>query len=44
MLDNFNGDHLFIVMGGDFEYINARMDFLALDRLINYFNAHVENV
>ena len=30
-------------MGCDFAYANARMNFMSMDRLIDYFNAHVDN-
>lgn len=33
-----------VTMGCDFTYQNARMNFLSVDRLIEYMNAHMQNV
>jgi len=38
MLDLYQGNHLFVSQGCDFTFGNANMNFMSLDRLINYFN------
>lgn len=44
MKDHYRGNHLLIPMGCDFTFANAQINFLSMDRLIEYFNAHVDNV
>jgi len=44
LLDVYQGDHLLVTQGCDFTFANARQNFKSLDRLIDYFNDHVENV
>lgn len=38
------GNHVMIPMGGDFAYANALMNFQSMDKLINYFNSHYNDV
>jgi hypothetical protein len=33
-------DNLFILMGADFEYVNAYQNYKNLDAMIDYFNTH----
>lgn len=44
LMDSYYGDHFFLTWGCDFTFANARMNFLSMDRIINYFNQHVENI
>lgn len=44
MKDHYRTNHLFITMGEDFNYMNARMFFSSIDRLIPYFNIRYPNV
>lgn len=44
LLDVYQGDHLLVTQGCDFTFANAKQNFFSLDRLIQYFNDHVENV
>ena len=44
MLEVYQGDHLLMTQGCDFTFANARQNFISLDRFIQYFNDHVENV
>ena len=43
MADHYVTDHLFVTMGDDFNYQNARMNFQSLDKLIFNFNAKYNN-
>lgn len=36
--------HLFVVMGDDFQYANAKMNFNSMDKLINGFNARYGDI
>ena len=38
---HYQGNHVFVPMGDDFNYINAEMHFKSIDRLITYFNSKV---
>lgn len=42
--DHYQGNHVMVTMGCDFTYQNAKLNFLSVDRLIEYMNAHMQNV
>jgi lysosomal alpha-mannosidase len=44
MKDHYKTNHLFITMGDDFRYQNAKKYFGSIDKLINYFNINSLNV
>ena len=44
MKEVYRGNHMLITMGCDFTYMNAHMNFMSMDRLIEYFNARVPNI
>jgi hypothetical protein len=39
MKDHYRSNHLFITMGDDFNYMNAKMYFQSIDKMIAFFNA-----
>lgn len=41
LTDHYQGNHVMVTLGCDFTYANAKMNFMSVDRLIDYFNAHV---
>lgn len=44
MKDHYKTNHLFQVMGGDFNYMNARMYYDSLEKMMNYINSHYPDV
>lgn len=44
MKKTYRTNHLFIPIGGDFFFGNAKMTFGSLDNLIRYFNSHVDGI
>jgi lysosomal alpha-mannosidase len=43
MAPHYRGNHVLIPMGCDFSYANAHINFQSMDRLISYFNSHIED-
>lgn len=41
---HFRTNHLMIPMGGDFRFMNAHLNFVSMDRMINYINTNYPNV
>lgn len=44
MLEVYQGNHILMTQGCDFTHANSRQNFMSLDRLLQYFNAHVDNM
>jgi lysosomal alpha-mannosidase len=42
--NHFRTNHILFPIGGDFEYINAHLQFKNADRLINYINTNYPNI
>jgi hypothetical protein len=44
MSNQFRTNHIMFPMGGDFQFINAHLNFKNLDRMIDYINANYPNI
>lgn len=42
--EHYLGNHVMVPMGCDFTYSNSKLSYLSIDRLIEYWNSHVENI
>eukprot|EP00349_Pseudokeronopsis_sp_Brazil_P004115 CAMPEP_0202973784 /NCGR_PEP_ID=MMETSP1396-20130829/53978_1 /ASSEMBLY_ACC=CAM_ASM_000872 /TAXON_ID= /ORGANISM="Pseudokeronopsis sp., Strain Brazil" /LENGTH=101 /DNA_ID=CAMNT_0049706459 /DNA_START=309 /DNA_END=611 /DNA_ORIENTATION=- len=42
--ESYRTNHMFVVMGGDFCFMNGKMYFDSVDKLINYFNNKHDDV